>query len=157
MSTSGSSLIVAVAVRSVWGAVAFARGRTAEDGEGEEWTKGRERTGNNTNAFFDDGPETDSAGTEHEFGWVAVETEIAQSDDCCAAGTWGKLESMHTYSHKGNSQSSHSENDANRKLDLSLHLNVPQQDCRQNCQSEICYNLNGREEETNIAVELEIA
>lgn len=101
MSTPGSSLIAAVRVRSVWGAVAFACRRTAEDWKGEEWTKGRERTGNNTNAFFDDGPETDSAGTEHEFGRVTVETEIAKSDDCCTAGTWGTLKFMHTYSHKG--------------------------------------------------------
>lgn len=100
MSTPGSSLVVAVGVRSVWSVVAFACRRTAEDWKGEEWTKGRKRASYDTDAFFNDGPETDSPGTEHEFGWVAVETKIAESDDCCAACTWRTLEFTHKYSHK---------------------------------------------------------
>lgn len=86
-----SSLVAAVGVRIVWSAVTIACGRTTEDWEREEWTKGRKRTGDNTNAFFYDGPETDGAGAEHELGWIAVETQIAESDDCCTACAWRTL------------------------------------------------------------------
>lgn len=91
MSAPRSSLVVAVGVRGVRSAVAVACGRTTKDWKGEEWTKGRERTGDNANAFFDDRPKANRAGTEHKLGWVAVETEIAESNDCCAACTWRTL------------------------------------------------------------------
>lgn len=61
----------------------------AEEGKGEDGPESWERAGEDADAFFDDGPEPDFSSAEHEFRRVAVETEVAEPDDRCAACTGG--------------------------------------------------------------------
>ena len=59
----------------------------AEDGKRQKRTKSWEGSCEDSNAFFDHGPESDLAGAEHELCRIAVKTEISESDDRCAACT----------------------------------------------------------------------
>lgn len=59
------------------GAVASASGAMAKDGKREEGAKSGERAGNDADAFFNDRPETNFPGAEHEFGGVAVQAQVA--------------------------------------------------------------------------------
>jgi len=54
-------------------------------------------------------------------------------------------------------QSSQPKNCSHRELDVTLHLNLPQQGRRQDCQRPVGANLNSGEEEADVAVQLEIA
>jgi hypothetical protein len=102
-----------------------------------------ERAGNDADAFFNYRPEADLAGAKHEFCRVAVKSEVAESDDCCAACTGEKLASLYTevwrqikvgqfvgglgrkWEEFENIQSTHPKNYSHRKLDPTLHLNFP--------------------------------
>ena len=54
------------------------------DAEGEEGPESGQRAGDETDAFFGQGPKADFAGGVHEFTGVAVEGEVLQADDGCA-------------------------------------------------------------------------
>lgn len=53
-------------------------------------------------------------------------------------------------------QRSQTQNNSHRKLHPTLHLNIPQQNRRQDSQSPICGNLNSGEKETDIAIQFSV-
>lgn len=53
---------------------ALATETAVENTKRKERTKSVKRAGDDTDAFFNDRPETNFAGAEHEFGWIAVQT-----------------------------------------------------------------------------------
>lgn len=82
VSTPGRVLVVPGRVVGVAAGAA-----AAEKGQGEERAEGVQRAGDDTDALLDDGPQTNLAGAKHELGGVVVESQEAESYDCCATRT----------------------------------------------------------------------
>lgn len=129
---------------------------TEPDSQRQERPKGRQRTCHNSYSLFHERPEANLAGTVHELPWVTVQCEVSESDNGRAACTVVELAvlqiGVYLDLHRGQG-----EDDSYGCLDAALHLHVPQQDSRQNGQTPVRQDLNRREKEADVAVQLKVA